>query len=72
MEIVLSIVGGFGTMALAINAYFLRGIFQDLNTVKIELARMTERSDSKEKRIEYLEASQKEIFQRLNEVEKRI
>ena len=72
MEVVISIVGAFGTFALSINAYFLRGIFQDLNTVKIELAKMVERSDAKEERISKIEVNEKEIFDRLNILEREV
>lgn len=66
LELVLSIVGAFGVLALGVNGYFLRGIFQDLTTVKIHLATMSARSEAKEKRIDNLEAHVKEIFERLN------
>lgn len=69
---VLSIVGAFGVLALSINAFFLRGIYGDLNTVKIQMARAFERSDAKEKRIEVLELTQKEIIDRLTMVEREV
>ena len=68
----LGIVGACGTMALSVNAAFLRGIFQDLNTVKIEIARIGERSDSKVKRIEDLEINQKELYNKINNIERKI
>ena len=70
LEIVLSIVGFFGVLALSINGWFLRGIFQDLNSVKITLATMGAKSEAKEKRITNLEENQKEIFDRLNSLER--
>lgn len=72
MEIILSIVGGFGTVALTINAFFLRGIFVDMNAVKIKLAEMSARSEGKQKSIDVLEANQKEIFERLNIIEREV
>ena len=48
LGIVLSIVGAFLVLGLGINAFFLRGIFQDLNDVKVQLAGMTENSEGKE------------------------
>ena len=72
MEIILSIVGAFGTLALTINAFFLRGIFLDLNAVKIKLVEISTRGEAKEKRIEELERNQKEVFDRLNIVEREV
>lgn len=72
MEIVLSIVGAFGTLGLTINAFFLRGIFMDLNTVKIEIAKMVTRSEGKEERIKRIEENEKEIFERLNIIEREV
>lgn len=72
MELVLSIVGGFGTLALTINAFFLRGIFQDLNQVKIKLAEIGESGRNKEFRLAQIEQNQKEIFDRLNIVEREV
>lgn len=57
-EITLGIIGTFGTLALSINAFFLRGIFKDLNAVKITLAEIITGSKDKQKR---LEKTEKEI-----------
>ncbi len=70
LSIILSIVGAFGVLALGINGYFLRGIFQDINAVRVVLAAMGAHGEAKEKRIDTLEANQKEIFERLNKVER--
>lgn len=70
LGIVLSIVGAFGVIALGVNGYFLRGIFQDLTAVKVHLARMGARSEAKEKRLDNLELNQKEIYDRLNKLER--
>jgi len=72
LELVIVIVGSFITLGLSINAFFLRGISIDLNTVKIELAKMIERSNAKEARIENLERSEREIFERLNILEREV
>lgn len=66
MEMVLTIVGSFLVIMLGINGYFLRGIFQDLNAVKIQLAVSIENSRSKEKRISALENELKDIRLKLN------
>lgn len=53
--LIVSIVGAFVTLALTINAFFLRGIFSDLGAVKIKLAEIMARSDAKEERLKKLE-----------------
>ena len=70
MEAVLSIVGGFLVVVGAVNAFFLKGILSDLNAVKIELAKIAARNEDKSRRLLDVEANQKEIFIRLNKLEK--
>lgn len=72
MELLLSIVGAFLVMGLGINAFFLRGIFQDLNEVKIKLAQIFVKAAHEEKEREELKANQKEIFERLNILEREV
>lgn len=72
LSLVLSVVGFFGTTALTINAFFLRGIFQDLNAVKIEIAKISVNSDAKETRIRDLEANQKELYNKINDINEKI
>ena len=72
LEIIISVVGACVTLGLTINAFFLRGIFLDLNAVKVELAKMFERSTAKELRLENLERNEREIFDRLNILEREI
>ena len=71
VALVLSIVGVFGVLALGVNAFFLRGIFADLGTVKVKLAEISARSDAKEARLDKIEENEKETFKRLNEIEKK-
>ena len=66
IEALLSIVGFFGVVGLSINAFFLRGILQDLNDVKIKLAIMSGRDAGTEKRISDLEGETKESRERLH------
>lgn len=75
-EIMIAIAGSFVTIGLAINAYFLRGIFSDLNNVKINIARMFERSkhrdkkeDEFENRLDRLEKENARIRERLHSLE---
>lgn len=70
IEMMFAIIGFFGTIGLGINAFFLKGIYADLNHVKINLAKIFENSKSKERRIVELEENEKELFRRLNELEK--
>lgn len=41
MDILLSIIGSFLVAAIGINGFFLRGIFKDLNDVRVTLAALT-------------------------------
>ncbi len=66
LEIVLSIVGGFMVVGLGINGFFLRGIFRDLNEVKIQFAVSIENSRHKEQRITNLENDVKELKLKLD------
>lgn len=61
LENVLGIVGTFLTISLSINAFFLRGIFLDLNDVKVRIASIFENSKNKDKRLDKLEDEIKEI-----------
>lgn len=72
MEIVLSIVGGFLTVALAINAWILKEIHGDLSAVKVKLAEIFTTQTEKTKDINELEENQKEIFKRINKLEQSI
>ena len=70
LSIVLTIVGAFGTIAVAINAFFLKGIYSDMNDIKVELSAMVTHSNDKDKRIDDLEENQKELFGRMNAIER--
>lgn len=79
VQVILALLGILGTLsliALAVNAFFLRGIFSDLGAVKIQLAEISTRSDeknkAKEKRLDDLEKNEKEVFRRLNDLEKKV
>jgi len=65
LEMVISIVGGFLILMLSVNGYFLRGIFKDLNDVKIQLAVSIESSSNKERRITVLESEVRDIMLKL-------
>lgn len=45
IEALITIVGAFGVTALAINAFFLKGIYSELNDVKIQMASMISNAD---------------------------
>lgn len=68
-EIVLSIIGTFIAVALVINGFFLRSIFLDLNAVRVELAGISARNESKELRLNKIEDNEKDIFSRINKLE---
>lgn len=70
LDILLTIFGCFVTVGLSINAYFLRGILQDLNEVKIKLAIINTQAESKEVRIFNSERDIRDIYERLNSIER--
>ena len=55
IEVLVSIVGAFGVVALSINAFFLKGIYSELNIVKIQIASIISGSDFIRKEIERVE-----------------
>ena len=61
-EVLLIIVGSFLTLMLGINAYFLKGIFSDLNNVKVNIARIFERSTTRD-------ATEKELKEKVAKLE---
>lgn len=69
MESTVSIVGTFLTIMLGINAFFLRGIYFDLGDVKIKMASIFENSKSKERRLNDLETTVKELEVRIRNLE---
>ena len=70
LNAILSIIGSLTVIVLSVNAFFLRAIYQDLGNVKISLAKIYVKGESKEERIKNLEENQKEIFHRLSRVER--
>lgn len=68
---ILAIVGFFGTLALSVNAYFLRGIYSKQQEIEIKITELLVKEKEKERRIEKLEDNEQEIFKRLNEIEKK-
>lgn len=72
METIFLLVGGFGTLALSINAFFLKGIYSDLNAVKVSIAEILVRSKDKERRIAELEDNEKGMVQSLQSCRERI
>ena len=71
-DFILSIVGAFGVLALGVNGFFLRGIFQDLNAVRVQLAELSTRGEAKEKRIEDLERNERDIYHIINKNRERL
>lgn len=52
---ILGIIGTLISIALVVNAYFIKGLLESLNQVKIQTAILIEKVQSKEKRISHLE-----------------
>jgi len=55
IEVLITIVGAFGIVALSINAFFLKGIYSELNVVKIQIASIISGSDFIKKEIDRIE-----------------
>jgi len=72
VEVVLGIVGAFLVVVGSINAFFLKGIFNDLAELKVGFARMIVLDETKEARIKELEDNQKEILEKINNLEKEL
>ena len=62
IPITITVVGFFVTTVGAINAFFLRGIFLDLNAVKISMASIFAEANGREQRITRLETETKELY----------
>lgn len=72
VDLILSIVGVFGVLALGVNGFFLRGIFQDLNAVRVQLAELSARGEAKEKRIADLERNERDLYHNVNRCRERL
>ena len=70
LTFLISVLSVLATILLACNAYFIKGLLDSLNQVRIQTAILIERSGSSDEKIKDLEANQKEIFKRINELEK--
>lgn len=72
IEIVLTIIGAFGTIALSINAFFLRGIYSKQQDIEIKVTKLIVREEAKEKRLEDLEEENKLIRERLYKLSNKV
>jgi peptidoglycan hydrolase CwlO-like protein len=66
-ESTLSIVGAFITFGLTVNGFFLKGIFDDLNDVKLKLAEMIAETVHNKKELDKLEAELNDEVLRLRD-----
>lgn len=72
MYSVLSIIGFFCVLGLGINAYFVRGMLESLNQVKLQTAVLIEKSDSKEVRVSKNEKEIERMRERFHELNTQI
>jgi len=72
LGLILTVIGVFVTVGLSINAFFLRGIFVDLNDLRVRFAEIATNGKNTARRIDNIENNMKEVFSRLNNAEKRI
>jgi len=71
MEVVLSIVGAFGVIALGVNGFFLRGIFQDMNEIKVQMAVIMGRHDAETEKLAKLETDLKSVWVAIEDMKER-
>jgi len=69
LETILSIVGTFIGLGLALNAYFLKGLLDAITEIKINSAVNTEKTLMTEVRVKNIEDGQGDIFKRLWQLE---
>lgn len=69
LETILSIVGAFVGVGLAVNAYFIKGLLDIMTDIKVNTALNAQKNVSTEVRVMNLEAAQGDIFKRLWQLE---
>ena len=69
MESLLAIIGAFLAIVISINAFFLRGTFNDLGELKIRMAEFFGESKLNSSRIDSLEIEGKELELRVRKLE---
>ncbi len=66
----LAIVGSFVSIGLGLNAYFIKQLVDSIQDVKVNIATIFSETKHLERRINTAEDNQREIFSRLNIIEK--
>jgi len=69
---VISIVGFFGTIALSINAYFLRGIYSKQIEIELKVTKLIVKEEEKDRRIDELEEARKEDAKEIQKLRDRV
>jgi len=72
IEKIIIIIGSFVTIIGSINAFFLKGIYNELNQVKINMVQIATESNAKEYRIQRLESEALKFREELRHIERRI
>lgn len=65
LETILSIVGAFIAIGLALNAFFIKGLLDVMTEIKINTALNTQKNFTTEVRVGNLEAAHGDLFKRL-------
>ncbi len=65
MQFILSLIGTAVTVAMCVNAFFLRGIFQDLNSLRVELARIVANSDIRKEQMVKMDISLDDLLKEM-------
>ncbi len=69
LETILSIVGAFIGIGLALNAYFIKGLLDVMTEIKISTALNTQKNTITEVRVANLENGQGDLFKRIWQLE---
>ncbi len=64
----LGVIGIFGTIALSVNAFFLKGIYEDLNALKVIITETVVNAANREKRLTTTEIEVKELHSKFHDL----
>lgn len=67
IEALLVIVGGFATLGISINAFFLKGIYSQINDVNVRMSGLISNAEHTNHEIERIEKSNSEEILRMRE-----
>lgn len=72
VTLIISLVGAFISLCLVVNAFFLRGIFEDLNTVKVKIAELFSELTNRKEKMEDINKLQKKHIDLIQDLKDRM